>query len=59
MFDLTNSEYFAMRAIEARSMAESADDPRSAEAHAEMAERYEALSEEFRIERPRMHIVVR
>ena len=58
MPDLTNSEYFAMRAVEARSMADSADDRRSAQAHAELAARYQALAVEFQTERPRMRIVV-
>ena len=47
------SEYFASRAVAERAMKDFATDPRVAAAHAEMEERYEQLSEEFDINRPR------
>lgn len=47
MADISNSEYFAARALEAREMSRIAKDPRAAIAHAEMAGRYEELALEF------------
>jgi hypothetical protein len=46
------SEYFASRAVAEETMSGFATDPRVAAAHAEMAERYEALAVEFDINRP-------
>ena len=45
------SEYFKSRAIAEETMSGFAADPRVAAAHAEMAERYEALADEFDITR--------
>lgn len=47
MSDLTNAQYFAQRAIEARAMAKSATDPRAAEAQANLAKEYETLAKDF------------
>ncbi len=47
MSDQTNAGYFAARALEARKRSRSANDPRAAAAHAEMAARYEELAAEF------------
>jgi hypothetical protein len=46
------SEYFASRAVAEETMGSFAVDPRVAAAHAEMAERYKQLAEEFDINRP-------
>lgn len=45
------SEYFRSRAIAEETMRDFATDPRVAAAHADMAERYEALAVEFDIHR--------
>ena len=45
------SEYFASRAVAEQAMESFATEPRVAAAHAEMAERYEQLAEEFDINR--------
>lgn len=45
-------EYFASRAVAEEAMGNFAVDPRVAAAHAEMAERYRQLAEEFDINRP-------
>ena len=44
MLDHRNSNYFAERALEERRAMETALDPRSVSAHAELAARYEALA---------------
>ena len=46
------SEYFASRAVAEEAMSNFAVDVRVAAAHAEMAERYKQLAEEFDINRP-------
>ena len=46
------SEYFASRAVAEEAMSSFAVDARVAAAHAEMAERYKQLAEEFDINRP-------
>jgi hypothetical protein len=46
------SEYFASRAVAEETMSNFAADPLVAAAHAEMAERYKQLAEEFDINRP-------
>lgn len=46
------SEYFASRALAEETMSAFAVDARVAAAHAEMAERYQQLAEEFDINRP-------
>ena len=56
MSDQTNAEYFAARAIAERRYSEVASDPRMAEAHAEMATRFEALAREFALEYQRLRI---
>jgi len=45
------SEYFRSRAIAEETMSGFSTDPRVAAAHAEMAERYEQLAEEFDVNR--------
>ena len=45
------SEYFRSRAVAEQTMSDFATDPRVAAAHAEMAERFEALAVEFNIYR--------
>ena len=45
------SEYFASRAVAEQTMSGFATEPRVAAAHAEMADRYEQLAEEFDIDR--------
>ena len=52
MSDLTNAQYFAQRASEARQMSKLASDPRAAEAHAHMADQYEALAKDFNTRQP-------
>jgi len=46
------SEYFKSRAVAEEAMRDFATDARVAAAHADMAERYERLAEEFDINRP-------
>ena len=46
----TNAEYFAGRAVIERARSEAATDPRAAAIHAELAERYEALAQQFTAE---------
>ena len=43
----TEGPYFANRELSEREMSSEAPDPRAAAAHAEMAERYEALAAVF------------
>lgn len=47
MSNRTNSEYFAGRAVIESAMSEAAADQRAAAVHAELAERYEALAQQF------------
>lgn len=49
MSDLTNAEYFAHRAAQARVLSATATDPRAAEAHLDMALRYDELAAEFQL----------
>ena len=47
MSDKSSVEYFAARALEEREMSITATDPSAAIAHAELADRYQALAKEF------------
>ena len=47
LLNLTDSEYFAARAVDVWKMSAAASDPRAAAAHANLANRYERLAAEF------------
>ena len=51
-----DAEYFANRALVELAMSRAAADPRAAAAHAEMAERYDKLAVEFKVERPKLQV---
>ena len=50
MSNQTNAEYFAGRAAIERAMSEAAADTRAAAIHADLAERYEELAQQFTAE---------
>lgn len=57
MSNLEDADYYADRANMERTLSHSTQDKRAAAAHTEMAERYEQLADQFRANRPRLHIV--
>ena len=56
MSDLSESDYFAERALVERGLSSAAGDPSAAAAHAELAERYEALAELFQAKHPTLKV---
>lgn len=52
MTDQFEAEYFADRALVEQDLSRAATNPKAAAAHAELAERYQALAEMFRSEHP-------
>jgi len=57
MSKLNDADYFSVRAAEERALSLSSRNKRVADAHCEMADRYERLADQFRVRRPRLHIV--
>jgi hypothetical protein len=58
MSNRNDSAYFLERAAEELELSNTADDPRAAAAHAELAVRYAAFAKEFETEAPRLRLVV-
>jgi hypothetical protein len=57
MSDQNDSSYFLERAAEELELSNTAEDPRAAAAHAELAVRYAAFAKEFEVESPRLRLV--
>lgn len=56
MTDQSEADYFADCALVELHLSRTAGDPKAAAAHAELAERYEALAEVFKSEHPTLKV---
>lgn len=56
MPDQSEADYFADRALVEQDLSRTAGDPKAAAAHAELAERYEALAEVFKSDHPTLKV---